>query len=115
MFHFPQILRNYRVEFTKALRCARLVFNLIMFRRKQEEKKKEKKKNRLKKKKRGKKSLGLLCIGISLVFSCIFFLKAIFPGGCYLHTRQPDGGHYKKDRCRLKYKATVGEGSFIFF
>lgn len=94
------------VEFTKALKWS-LVFNLIMYRRKR---------RRNKKKKRRKKSLGLLCIRISLVFSRISFLKAIFPwGGCYLHTRQPDGGHYKKDRCRLKYKATVDEEKFYIF
>lgn len=114
MFHFPQILRgrNYCVQNSPKPWYARLTFNLIVvvFRREQEGKDEEEEE----KKRRGKKSLGLLCIGISLVFSCISFLKAIFPGGCYLHTRQPDVGHYKKDRCRLKYKVIVGE-FYIFF
>lgn len=97
-------------EFAKTMRLV-CSFNIQLDR---VSSKTRRKRRRRRKKRRGKKSLGLLCIGISLVFPCISFLKAIFPGGCYLHTRQPDVGHYKKDRCRLKYKVTVGE-FYIFF
>lgn len=119
--HFPQILRrrNHCVGFTKGPGLCwrrRRPFGIqvdrvpskatkIKGRRKGEAKKRRRRQNV-----RGGIKNCDCCIGISLVFPCVFTAKAIFPRGRYLHSRRSAGGHYKRDRCRLKYK-TDGETS----